>query len=50
MKVTHRPAKFGGHSHSGNGVIVILVCHVISQDLLIKGSCHFIVGRYVFSG
>ena len=27
------------HSHSGSKVMMILVCHVISQDHVIKGSC-----------
>ena len=33
---------FGGHSHSGIGVIISLVCHVISQDHFIKSSSDFI--------
>ena len=35
---------FGGHSHSSSGVIMILVCHVIWQDCMIKGSCNFMSG------
>ena len=31
----HR-AKFDGHGHSGSGVVMILICHVISQDHVIK--------------
>ena len=38
-------AKFCGHSYSGSGVIMILVCHVISQDHVIKGPCDFMGGR-----
>ena len=34
----YHPVKFGGRSHSTSGVIMILVCHMISQDRLIKGS------------
>ena len=42
MKSYHY-AKFGGHSHSGSG-IMILVCHVISQDHVIKRSRNFMGG------
>ena len=35
-------ANFGGHSHSGCNVIMILVCLMISQNLVIKRSCNFI--------
>ena len=38
MRASYQPAQFGGHSHSGSGVIIILVCHVISQNYLIKRS------------
>ena len=37
LKVSHQPAKFGGHRHFSTGDI--LVYHVISQDHVIKGSC-----------
>ena len=37
FKVSHQPAKFGGHRHFSTGDI--LVYHVISQDHVIKGSC-----------
>ena len=30
--------------HCDSGVMVVLVCHVISQDHVIKGSCDFWVG------
>ena len=33
--------KFSGHRHSGSEDIMILVCHVILQDHLIKSSCDF---------
>ena len=42
--VTYHPAKFGGHSSSDSGVIGNLVCHVILQDNLVKGSCDFMGG------
>ena len=35
---------FGGHSHSGSGVM-ILVWHTILQDQLFKGSCNFMGGN-----
>ena len=31
-----------GHRHCGSGYIIVLVCHVISQDHVIKGSCDLI--------
>ena len=37
IKVSYHLAKFGGHWHSGSGDIIILVCHVISQDHVTKG-------------
>ena len=42
--VFYHPAKFGGHSHYDNGDIMILVCHIISLDNEIKGSCVLWVG------
>ena len=36
IKVGYYPAKFGGHRHNDSGDIVVLVCHVISQDNVIK--------------
>ena len=33
----YRPVKFGCQKHSVSGNIVILVCHVISEDHVIKG-------------
>ena len=44
MMVSYDTAKFGGYSHSGGGVIMILVCQVILQDHEIKGSCHIMCG------
>ena len=40
--MSHHSNKFGGHRHCGIGDITILVCHVISQDHVIKGLCPFI--------
>ena len=37
LKVTHHPFKFGGHRHCGIGDIIVLVCHVISQNTRLKG-------------
>ena len=36
--MSYHPAKFGGHSHSVSGILMILVYQVISQDHVIKGS------------
>ena len=36
--VIHYPAKFGGDKHRGSGDIMVLICHVISQDLLTEGA------------
>ena len=40
----YHPAKLGGYGHSGSEVL-LLVCHVTSQDHQIKGSCDFMGGR-----
>ena len=34
----------GSHRHCGSGYIMTLVCHVISQENSIKGSCDFMDG------
>ena len=39
--VCHHPAKFLGHSHYGSGDVMVLICHVITQDHVITGSCDF---------
>ena len=31
--------------HFGSADIMFLVCHVVSKDNVIKGSCNFMVGR-----
>ena len=36
LKVSHYPAKAGGHRHCDGGDIMILVCYVTSQDHVIK--------------
>ena len=33
--------KFGSYRHCGSRDIMTVVCHVILQDQLIQGSCHF---------
>ena len=38
---SQHPAKFVGQRHCGNGGIMDFVCHVILEDLAIKGSCYF---------
>ena len=42
--MSYHSAKFGGHRHSCSGEKMILVCHVISKDRLIKGSYDFMGG------
>ena len=37
----YNPVKFGGCRHSDIEDIVVLVCQVILQDHMIKGSCDF---------
>ena len=32
MKVSYHPEEFGGYSHSDSGDIMLLVCHMISQE------------------
>ena len=44
MNVSYHHAKFGGHSHSGSRDIMLLVCHVNSQEQVIKGSLNFMGG------
>ena len=39
--MSHHSAKFGGDRQSGSDNIMILVCHMILQDLVIKRSCDF---------
>ena len=43
---SYQATKFGGHSHPGSGVIMILFCHVIPQDYAIKRSSEF-MGRTI---
>ena len=37
LEVSHHPAKFGDYRHCGSGDRMVLVCHVISQELVTKG-------------
>lgn len=41
FKASYHPAKLGGHRHSGSGYLTGLVCHMILQNLVIKGSYDF---------
>ena len=43
---SHHPAKFGGHRPSASGDLMFQFCHVISQNHVIKGSCHFFGGSH----
>lgn len=36
--------KFGGLTLSGSGAMMFLICQVVLQDPVIKGSCDFIGG------
>ena len=36
LKKSQHPTKFGGHRDCGSGEIMVLVCHMISQDHMIK--------------
>ena len=42
--VSRHPAKFSGHMHSGSGNLV-LVCHKVSQDHVIKELGDIMVGN-----
>ena len=42
--VSHTPVKLGGHVDRVSGDIMVLVCRMILQDLLIKGSYDFMGG------
>ena len=41
IKKSHHPNKFGGHQHYGYGDTLVLVCHVILQEHVIKALCYF---------
>ena len=41
IKVDYHPAKFDSHRYCSSGDMMILVCHVILQDHVIKGACDF---------
>ena len=38
---SRHPAKFGDHGHRSSGDTMILVCHMILQDHMTKGSGNF---------
>ena len=40
--MSHHYAKCGGHRHCSSGDIMVLVCHVIMKDHMIKGWRNFI--------
>ena len=42
FKVSYHPSKFDEQRHCSIEGIMVLVCHVISQDLGIKDSCVYI--------
>ena len=39
--LSYHPAKIVDHKHCGSRDIIVLICHVILQDQLIKASCDF---------
>ena len=43
LKISQHPTKFNGHRHCGIEDIMVLFCHVILQDHVIKWSSEFIV-------
>ena len=43
LNVSHHPTKFGGHRDSASGDLIVLVCHVILLDHVIKELCDFVV-------
>ena len=44
VKVTNHPTVFGGYRHCGIEDVMVLVCHVISHNHVIKESCDLIGG------
>ena len=44
LNVSQHPTMFGGHKNCGNASIMVLVCHLSSQDHVTKGSCDFMKG------
>ena len=42
--LSHHPVKFTGYRHCGSRDLIVLVCHVILQDHVIKGLRDF-MGR-----
>ena len=43
IKVNYHPSMFGGHNYSGNGDIMVFVCHLTLQDHMIKALYNFMV-------
>ena len=41
LNVCRHPTKFGGHKHCNSEGIIVLVCQIILQDRVTKGSCDF---------
>ena len=42
-QVKSPPCQFEGQRHCNSGDIMVLVCHMILQDYITKGSCDYIV-------
>ena len=46
LMANHQLAKFGSRRYCGSGDIMILGCHMISQDHVIEESCYFMGRSY----
>ena len=46
VKVNHHPANFGGHMHYFSGDIMVLYCHVVSEDHGIEGHVTLLAGTH----
>ena len=45
LQLSHHPTTFHGHKRCGSGEVMVLACHVISQDHIIRRSCDFIASN-----
>ena len=41
LQISHHSNKFRGYRHCASDDVLVLACHVILQDRMIKGSCDF---------
>ena len=47
LKVSHAPTKFFAYKYCGGGDIMVLVCHMIFQDQMMKQSFDFVTLFFV---